>query len=136
MIFESIEFQSAPFFYSLKFNDRITLVRGNSATGKTYLYQVLEDLKMAKEYRAIKLFNYKTEEFHDSLARCKNNFVVIDNGDILLNADDKRFINFECSNQYLLFLRNCDGLNLSSNSFTVLSETGNVVTLKKELDRA
>lgn len=51
-------------------------------------------------------------------------------------SDDKRFINFECSNQYLLFLRNCDGLNLSSNSFTVLSETGNVVTLKKELDQA
>lgn len=133
MIFKSIEFQAAPFFYSLKFDDRITLVRGDSATGKTYLYQMLEDLKMTKEYRAIKLFNYKTEEFHNSLTNCRKNFIVIDNADILLDEEDKRFINFEFSNQYMLFLRNCDGLNLSSNSFTVLTEAEYVVALEKEL---
>lgn len=135
MIFRSIEFKAVPFFYSLKFDDRITLVRGDSATGKTYLYYMLDDLKMAKEYRAIKLFNYKTENFHASLMNCRENFIVIDNADILLDPDDRRFINFEFSNQYMLFLRNCDGLNLSPNSFTVLTETEHVITLEKELDR-
>lgn len=133
MIFNSIEFQAAPFSYSLKFSDRITLVRGDSATGKTYLYQILEDLKLMKEYRSIKLFNYKTEDFHENLVKCRNNFIVIDNADTILNEYDKKFINFERSNQYMLFLRNCDGLNLSDGSFTILSESEYVITLEREL---
>lgn len=133
MIYHSIEFKAAPFFYDLKFYDRITLVRGDSATGKTYLYQMLEDLKMLPEYNAIRLFNYKTEEFHDNLKKCRDKFVVIDNGDILLNEADRRFINFEISNQYLLFLRNCDGLNLSADSFMILEKQGKHISLKREL---
>lgn len=57
MIYNTIRFQAAPFLYSLEFTERITLVRGDSATGKTYLYQMLEDLRLTEEYRAIKLFN-------------------------------------------------------------------------------
>lgn len=109
------------------------MVRGDSATGKTYLYQILEDIRMMPEYNAIRLFNYKTEEFHENLKRCRDNFIVIDNGDILLDADDRRFINFETSNQYLLFLRNCDGLNLSPDSFMILEKQGNQISLKREL---
>lgn len=83
MIYNLIEFQSAPFSYQLKFWDRITLVGGDSATGKTYLYQLLEDLKLTEEYNAIKLFNYKSEDFHNELKKCKNKF-VIDNAELLL----------------------------------------------------
>lgn len=133
MIYNTIRFQAVPFFYSLEFTERITLVRGDSATGKTYLYQMLEDLRLTEEYSAIKLFNYKTEEFHENLKRCKKNFVVIDNADILLNEEDRRFINFGFENQYMLFLRNCDGLNLSAGSFTILKETGYVISLEREL---
>lgn len=134
MIYNEISFEMNPFRYQLVFSSRITLVRGDSATGKTYLYQILEDVRMMDEYRKIKLFNYKTEDFHDNLKKCKNVFVVIDNADILINDEDKRFINFETSNQYLLFMRNCDGLNLTADSFTVLNETNNCISLKKEVD--
>lgn len=133
MIYNSIEFKANPFLYRLEFNSRITLVRGDSATGKTYLYQMLEDLKMIDKFRAIKLFNYKSDDFHSELKECRNRFIVIDNADILLDDEDRKFINFEKSNQYMLFLRNCDGLNLSMESFTVLEEHDYTVTLKREL---
>ena len=133
MIYNIIDFQAAPFSYFLKFYDRITLVRGDSATGKTYLYQMLEDLKMTEEYMAIRLFNYKTEDFHGSLRKCKGNFIVIDNADLLLDDSDRKFINFDASNQYMLFARNCDGLNLSADSFMVLNEKENKVSLEREL---
>ena len=45
---------------------------------------------MTKEYRAVRLFNYKTEAFHDNLKKCSNNFIVIDNADILLNDEDRK----------------------------------------------
>lgn len=133
MIYDTVRFQAAPFSYVLEFADRITLVRGDSATGKTYLYQMLEDLRMTEEYQAIKLFNYKTEDFHGELKKCRGRFVVIDNADLILDDMDRRFINFDASNQYLLFARNCDGLNLSTGSFMLLHEDGYRVSLEREL---
>ncbi len=133
MIYKSIEFQAGPFSYFLTFADRITLVRGDSATGKTHLFQMLEELKITKGYHKLKLFNYKSEEFHDDLKRCRDRFIVIDNADLLLDDKARKFINFDSSNQYLLFARNCDGLNLSADSFTILDETNCEVTLLKEL---
>ena len=65
--------------------------------------QLLEDLRLTPKYNAMKLYNYKTENFHESLKSCRDKFIVIDNGDLLLDQEDRRFINFECSNQYMLF---------------------------------
>ncbi|MBR1707207.1 MAG: ATPase [Clostridia bacterium] len=132
MIYKNIAFSAAPFSYDLTFDDRITLVGGDSATGKTFLYEMLEDLRLTEEYNAIKLFNYKTDHILDSMKQCKNKFIVIDNADILINDAIRKFINFEFSNQYMLFLRNCDGLNVSDKSFKVLKLDQNKITLEEE----
>lgn len=133
MIYDEIKFKADPFLYDLKFDDRITLVGGDSGTGKTVLYGVLEDLKLTEDYNAIKLFNYKTDDFFERLRQCKNKFIVIDNADILMDDETRKFINFEFSNQYMLFLRNCDGLNVSDKSFKVMALCNNRVTLEEEL---
>ena len=121
MIYKNISFKAAPFSYELFFDDRITLVGGDSGTGKTVLYEILEDLKLTEEYNAIKLFNYKSENMKENLKKCRDCFIVIDNADILIDDDIRRFINFEFSNQYMLFSRNCDGLNVSDKSFKYCS---------------
>lgn len=133
MIYKNITFKADPFSYDLVFDDRITLVGGDSGTGKTVLYEILEDLRLTNEYKAIKLFNYKSDEFLETMKRCRDNFIVIDNADILINDDIRTFINFEFSNQYMLFLRNCDGLNVSDKSFKVLKLDNNRITLEEEL---
>lgn len=133
MIYKNITFNADPFSYNLLFDDRITLVGGDSGTGKTVLYEMLEDLRFTEEYKAIKLFNYKSDNFSEAVLKCKDNFIVVDNADILIDDDIRRFINFEFSNQYMLFLRNCDGLNVSRKSFKVLKHEGNRITLEEEL---
>ena len=40
MIYKNITFKADPFSYDLMFEDRITLVGGDSGTGKTVLYHV------------------------------------------------------------------------------------------------
>ena len=132
MIYKDIIFRADPFSYELVFDDRITLVGGDSGTGKTVLYEMLEDLRLTDAYHAMKLFNYKTDNAEESLERCRNNFIVMDNADILINDDMRKFINFEFSNQYMLFLRNCDGLNVSDKSFKVLKLEKNKITLEEE----
>ena len=62
-------------------------------------------------------------------------FAVIDNADILIDDDIRRFINFEFSNQYMLFLRNCDGLNVSDKSFKILHLEDKKITLQDELQK-
>jgi hypothetical protein len=94
---------------------------------------MLDDLRLTDEYKAIKLFNYKSDNLLESLKQCKDCFVVIDNADILINDEVRRFVNFEFSNQYMLFLRNCDGLNVSDKSFKVLKFDNNRITLEEEL---
>ena len=133
MIFKNITFKADPFSYDLVFDDRIILVGGDSSTGKTVLYEMLEDLRLTDEYKAIKLFNYKSDNILESIKKCRNSFIVIDNADILINDEIRRFINFEFSNQYMLFLRNCDGLNVSDKSFKVLKLEDNRITLEEEL---
>lgn len=133
MIYKNITFKADPFSYDLMFDDRITLVGGDSGTGKTVLYEILEDLRFTDEYKAIKLFNYKSDNLLEAVKQCRDNFIVIDNADILIDDDIRRFINFESSNQYMLFLRNCDGLNVSDKSFKVLKLDNNRITLEEEL---
>lgn len=133
MIYKNIIFKADPFFYDLVFDDRITLVGGDSGTGKTVLYEMLEDIRFTDDYKAIKLFNYKSDNFLKSIIQCRDSFIVIDNADILINNEVRKFINFEFSNQYMLFLRNCDGLNVSDKSFKVLRFDNNRITLEEEL---
>ena len=133
MIYKSITFKADPFSYNLEFDDRITLVGGDSGVGKTVLYEILEDVRLTDEYRAIKLFNYRSDNFSESIKQCRDSFIVVDNADNLINDEVRKFINFELSNQYMLFLRNCDGLNVSDKSFKVLKFDNNKITLEKEL---
>ena len=132
-IYKSIAFKADPFSYDLVFDDRITLVGGDSGSGKTVIYEILEDLRLTDEYKAIKLFNYKSDHLFDSIIQCRDSFIVMDNADILMNDETRKFINFEFSNQYLLFSRNCDGLNVSDKSFKVLKLDHNRITLEEEL---
>ena len=133
MIYKSITFKADPFSYDLEFDDRITLVGGDSGVGKTVLYEILEDVRLTDEYRAIKLFNYRSDNFSESIKQCRDSFIVVDNADNLINDEVRKFINFELSNQYMLFLRNCDGLNVSDQSVKVLKFDNNKITLEEEL---
>ena len=67
MIYKNVIFKAEPFLYNLEFDDRITLVGGDSGTGKTFLYGMLEDIRLTEEYNAIKLFNYKSDDFLEAI---------------------------------------------------------------------
>lgn len=133
MIYSSIKFRMEPFHYDLEVQDEITLVGGDSGVGKTFLYSVLEDIRLTEEYSAIHLYNYKTADRIKEIFELRNCFIVIDNAAIILNNELKRFINFEPSNQYMLFGRNCTGLNVSKKSFKYLTRKGNKITLEDGL---
>lgn len=81
MIYKNITFKADPFSYDLEFEDRITLVGGDSGTGKTVLYEMLEDIRLTDEYKTIKLFNYKSDDFLKAIKQCRDSFIVVDNAE-------------------------------------------------------
>ena len=46
MIYKNITFKADPFSYNLEFDDRITLVGGDSGTGKTVLAEIVVPVKL------------------------------------------------------------------------------------------
>ena len=72
MIYKGIIFKADPFSYNLEFDDRITLVGGDSGTGRTFLYGLLKDIRLTEEYNAIKLFNYKSDDFLEAIKQSGN----------------------------------------------------------------
>ena len=36
---------------------------------------MLEDIRLTDEYKAIKLFNYKSDDFLEAIKQCKNSFI-------------------------------------------------------------
>ena len=123
MIYKNITFKADPFSYDLMFEDRITLVGGDSGTGKTVLYEMLEDLRLTDEYKAIKLFNYKSDNLLEAVKQCKDNFIVIDNADVLLDDSVRKYIALDDRNQYLIIGRNPKNLFATKdNLFELISE--------------
>lgn len=132
MIYEHLEIKAGKIVYKLDFENRITLVSGCSATGKSFLFKFLEDYKKLQGFEKIVTFNYASDDFHKRLSECRERFIVIDNADVILDESDFRFINSERSNQYLLFKREFEGLWINENSLKEFVREGNVIRLKKE----
>ena len=63
MIYKSITFKADPFLYDLELDDRITLVGGDSGTGKTVLYEMLEDIRLTDEYKCDQIVQLQIGRF-------------------------------------------------------------------------
>lgn len=93
----------------LKFNNRITIVGGDSATGKTYTFKALKDYSSISSTPYIFIDYGSRNMFRPGIKRANGCMIVIDNADILLNSEDKKMILNDENNQYLIFSRSCIG---------------------------
>lgn len=107
----------------------IVLVRGDSGSGKTIIYKCLYDRNcLSDNSNRIICFNYKDLAIQkqegilitDRLKRIKESIVVIDNADIILGFEERRVINSNISNQYILFGRNDNWLVLDNDCIAVV----------------
>ena len=121
------------FVVDFTFKTNITILMGNSGTGKTAAFSFIQEcMALNPQILCLNYLDYQ-KNIKDIVSQAEGKLIVIDNADILIDDDIRRFINFEFSNQYMLFLRNCDGLNVSDKSFKVLCTKGDKIVLEEEL---
>lgn len=101
----------------LSLDCNICFVVGDSGEGKSFLWQVLSDDSSITDY--LLTYNYKdiNKELSKRIMEARNKLIVIDNSDILLDNNLRKYIAFDINNQYILFGRNPESLFLTKENF-------------------
>lgn len=119
--------------YNLEFAPRITLISGNSGTGKTVLFKYFKAIEdgnnnsniMALNTSKVKSLKKSGVDIANLIINTKNKLVVIDNADLILTEPVTKAILFNQDNQYILFGRTCNGLCLDENEIAELEINDN-----------
>lgn len=88
------------------FTNNITILMGDSGTGKTAAFSFIREC-MAVNPRILCL-NYLDyqKNIKDIITKEEGKLIVIDNADILLDDDTRKYISLDDKNQYLIIGRN------------------------------
>ena len=120
--------------FDIRLPGRITVISGDSGTGKTLIRKQLKDDAIINEEIEgitdnITVFNLPDNTELSNVKNIKHNFIIIDNGDIIL-ANHKEmidYINTDFDNQYLIFSRGETGIRTSLSSRGVLRKNANEI---------
>lgn len=85
---DRINFKHGGFEFDIKLREGITIILGDSATGKSLFYKNLETIVIAEDLKGFRLLNYKSKILVDvvSVLSESNKIIVVDNADILLKG--------------------------------------------------
>ena len=111
------------FVIDFTFTNNITILMGDSGTGKTATFSFIREC-MAVNPRILCL-NYLDyqKDIKAIISKTEGNLIVIDNADILLDDDTRKYISLDDKNQYLIIGRNPKNLFATKeNFFELVSE--------------
>ena len=105
------------------FTNNITILTGSSGTGKTASFSFIREcMAVNPEILCINYQDYQ-KDIRKLIEGEKGKLIVIDNADILLDNDTRKYISLDDKNQYLIIGRNPKNLfTTSDNLFELVSE--------------
>ena len=105
------------FVLNFDFTNNITILTGAAATGKTTSFLIMRECMAVNP--DIVCINY--QDYQKDIKK----LIVIDNADILLDDDKRKYISLDDKNQYLIIGRNPKNLfTISDNLFELVSKKG------------
>ena len=105
------------------FTNNITILTGSSGTGKTASFPFIREcMAVNPEILCINYQDYQ-KNIRKLIEGETGKLIVIDNADILLDDDTRKYISLDDKNQYLIIGRNPKNLfTTSDNLFELVSE--------------
>ena len=102
------------YILNFDFTNNITILTGSSATGKTTSFSFMRECINYQDYQ---------KDIKKMIADKTGKLIVIDNADILLDDDTRKYISMDDKNQYLIIGRNPKNLfTTSDNLFELVNE--------------
>ena len=111
------------YIVNFEFTNNITILTGASATGKTASFSFIREcMAVNPDIVCINYQDYQ-KDIKKLIASETGKRVVIDNADILLDDEIRKYISLDDKNQYLIIGRNPKNLfTTSDNLFELVSE--------------
>ena len=94
------------FIVDFDLTNNIILLTGEDGSGKTLVFNLLK--QNIQGYEHISCFNYEYDAatMKDYICRSRGYLIVIDNADILLDDEIRKYVSLDARNQFLLIGRN------------------------------
>lgn len=94
------------YIVNFKFENNITILTGASGTGKTASFSFIREcMALNSDILCINYLDYQ-KDIKKMISDVKGKLIVIDNADILLNDEVRKYISVDADNQYLIIGRN------------------------------
>ncbi|MBE5926384.1 MAG: ABC transporter ATP-binding protein [Lachnospiraceae bacterium] len=122
------------FVLDFKFTSNITILTGDSGTGKTASFSFIKEcMALNPDIMCLNYLDYQ-KDIADIIKNANGKLIVIDNADVLLNNDMRKYIALDDKNQYLIIGRNPKNLfTTKENLFELTSEIqGEQIVLRIE----
>lgn len=94
------------YIINFKFTNNITILTGESATGKTAAFSFIKEcMAVNPDILCINYLDYQ-KNILDMICNTQGKLIVIDNADILLDDETRKYISLDGKDQYLIIGRN------------------------------
>lgn len=106
-----------------EFTNNITILMGDSGTGKTVSFSFIKEcMALNPNIVCLNYLDYQ-RNIGDIIRNTEKKLIVIDNADVLLDDDTRKYIALDDKNQYLIIGRNPKNLFVTKeNLFELVSE--------------
>ncbi len=123
IIMEYFSTEHTSFVLNFKFTNNITILMGDSGTGKTAAFSFIKEcMAWNPDIVCLNYLDYQ-KNIGDIIRNAEKKLIVIDNADLLLDDDTRKYIALDDKNQYLIMSRNPKNLfAVKENLFELVSE--------------
>ena len=106
IVMEHFSTVHSSFIVDFVFKNNITILMGDSGTGKTAAFSFIRECMAVNP--KIMCFNYLDyqKDIKELISKNEGKLIVIDNADILLDDETRKYISLDDRNQYLIIRRN------------------------------
>ena len=120
IVMEHFSTEHTSFVLDFEFTNNITILTGDSGTGKTVSFSFIKECTALNP--DIVCFNYLDyqKNIGDIVRNTEKKLIVIDNADVLLNDDTRKYIALDDKNQYLIIGRNPRNLFVTKENLSEL----------------
>lgn len=121
----------------LTVHQNLTVIMGNSGSGKTYIFNILKKIETTKKTGTFMFIDASDRRGLKELGKTTGKIILIDNADVILNDKDRLNIRRDSSNYYLIFGRDVSLLGTGSLNIAEIKHDENKLYLHfKYKDRA
>ncbi len=135
VVMEHFSTEHTSFVLDFEFTNNITILMGDSGTGKTVAFSFIKECTALNP--DIVCFNYLDyqKNIGNIIRNTEKKLIVIDNADILLDDNTRKYIALDDKNQYLIIGRNPKNLFVTKeNLFELVSEKREEQTVLRMID--